>query len=134
GDDVELTVGMMKRPYRGDAGGWSLVGGKVQDTDIEKVVGASDTVRSLNDDQFEEITRGAAIREARNQIGFLSSLDELIYAGVLNDGQWLNALFYVLRPERPTVALKQHQPDVDGFLWDEIEAFVQSFATEKNQG
>lgn len=132
-DAVQLTVGMMKRPYRDAEGGWSLLGGRVQDIDIEQA-GISEIIRSLSDSQFEEITRRTAIREARNQIGLLAMLDELNYAGVFKDGQWLNALFYVLRPERPTVALKHRQPDVDGFLWDEIDAFVQSFGTAKNQG
>lgn len=134
GDEIQLTVGMMKQPFRKDAGGWSMPGGNVQDADINKVLLPTADVGMLSDAQYEAIARSAAAREAKNQIGFLVTPDELNYVDTVKDGPWLTALFYVLRPSRPTVALRNLQARVDGFLWDKLDAFINSFSTAANQG
>lgn len=116
-----IAVGLVNRPYWSKQGAneWSLVGGKVNDQDIEGVE-ISDTQRSVTMGESQEITRRTAQRELKEELNVEVELEDLIYVGLFNNGEWVSALFYILLEERPSITIA-HQEDpmdeIDGFVW-----------------
>lgn len=134
-----LEVSMVKRPRWAsfEAGKWMLVGGKVDDIDITKTVARPDLRRRLTEDEFVAVTRATALREAREEIGLLTRLDQLEELGVFDNGQVVTALFLLLLAERPSIHLaprKAARGEVDGFEWQELGAAAEASQTFLDHG
>jgi 8-oxo-dGTP pyrophosphatase MutT (NUDIX family) len=91
---------------------WSMMGGKVNDEDLP-----SD--REYTDTDFEYVARRTAVREAYAELGIFLAIEDLIYVGLFNNGEWATALFYVLTEERPEVTV--NTDEIDGYRWEDIE-------------
>lgn len=120
GED-HVVVSTVIRPYwsKQGAGEKSLVGGKVNDTDIKNAE-IPPNVRDLNMGQSIEIERRTAQREVEQEIGVQVPLEQLIYVGLYYNGPWASALFYVLLDQRPPVTIGQADSpmdEIDGFVW-----------------
>lgn len=115
------VVGLVNRPYWSNEGAneWSLIGGKVNDDDVERArIPLSE--KSLTEQGIEAVTRQTAQREVLEEIGVEVSLEQLMFVGLFQNGEWVSALFYVLLDERPTITIgesKDPLDQVDGFVW-----------------
>lgn len=119
--ESHTVVGLVNRPYWSKQGAneWSLVGGKINDSDIEDA-GIDGAQRSVDLGESEAVARRAAQREVMEEIGVDVTLDELMYVGLFYNGAWASALFYVLLDERPAIILSQKDSpmdEIDGFVW-----------------
>lgn len=119
--NTHIAVGLVNRPYWSKLGAneWSLPGGKVNDDDIDGVE-LENGQRSVTLGQSEEITRNTAKREIAEELDIHVSLDQLIYVGLFQNGEWATALFYILVDERPSITIGQKEDpmdEIDGFVW-----------------
>lgn len=136
-EEYRVAVGMVKRPFWSNIEGWSLIGGKVDDRDIQRANIFPRVHGPMSVEEIKRITRFTALRETWEETGILTRLDELNFMGIFQNGQWVTALFYIVRGTRPSVVIRnpEGQPaEIDGFQWDDMEGAAKAPSTFADHG